>query len=128
MQADYLILADAVAMANNKQYIHGAGWDRITASSYPSIIAFGVAARLAVTEAEQLGQLRIELDVVDAGGTSILPDSPGRLRGSIERVAANDIPADELQHMPLAFMFNGVPCPAAGRYAAVLRVSDVVIA
>jgi hypothetical protein len=123
--ADYLILADAVAVADGKHYIHGAGWDTITAGSFPLNHRFAVAIRLRVPWEDTNMPCQIELDILDADGKSILPDPPGPVRGTINVGRPPHIAPGDEQSIQLAFQLGGVPIPKAGSYVAVLRLNDL---
>jgi hypothetical protein len=56
MQVDYLVLADAAAAVEGKHYIHGAGWDRLLAPSFPvthPLMSVAIRFRIGWTETNQ---------------------------------------------------------------------------
>ena len=74
MHVDYLILADSVAVAEGKHYIHGGGWDTLFALTFPALHpVLGFAARLRVPLEETSQELAVEVDVQSEEGNSILP-------------------------------------------------------
>ena len=123
---DYLLLADAVAVAEGKHYIHGAGWDRILAGAFPvTQPVLGIAARLRVPWADTNVPIALELDVLDADGQSILPNPPGPLRGTVNQGRPPYIPPGDDQVIPVAFQIGQVQFPRAGQYVVILRLGGL---
>jgi hypothetical protein len=121
MHVDYLILADSVAVAEGKHYIHGGGWDTLYTPSFPARHPMlGVAASLRVPEDEQGEQFRLEVDIQGGEeGGSILTEPTGGI------VTATRLPhappgSDLLLH--LAFSFASLQFDSPGTYSVVLRV------
>src|SRR5437879_3786386 len=83
MQADYMVVADAVAAAEGKLYIHGAGWDNVLTQIFPATLTMAVAILLRIPWGETNEAHILELDILDADGHSILPNPPGPLRGTV---------------------------------------------
>ena len=127
MKVDYLILADSVAVAEGKHYIHGGGWHTLFTTSFPAVHpVLGIAALLRVPSEEMGQQLALEVDIQGGeGGGSILPEP---LRGivSAERPphAYND--SDLLLHLALSFASLVFDSP--GSYKVVLRIDGQPLA
>jgi hypothetical protein len=127
VRADYLVLADAVAAAEGKLYIHGAGWDTIYVLSFPAQHpTLGVAARLRVPWEATNQQHLLEIDVVISGedGNSILPE-PLRTHIDVGR-PANLAPGSD-QLLPIALSFANLQFREPGSYAVVLRTDGRVL-
>ena len=121
MHLDYLILADSVAVAEGKHYIHGGGWDTLYTPSFPAVHPIlGVAASLRVPEDEQGEQLALEVDIQsDQGGRSILTEPSG---GIVTATRAPHAPPGSDLLLHLAFSFANLPFDSPGTYSIVLRV------
>jgi hypothetical protein len=124
MRVDYLILADAAEAPNGKHYIHGGGWDTISATRFPVRQNLAIAARLAIPWHETNQPLTLEIDVVDADGRSILPDPPGPVRGNIVVGRPPTVGEEEEQHIPMVFNLTGVTLEGPGVYAVVVRQGE----
>lgn len=122
---DYLVLADAVAAVGGKHYIHGGGWDTLTAGAFPTIhAAMAVAVRLRIPWSATNQPCAIELDVLDADGQTILPSPPGPPRGTINVGRPPDLPSGEDQVLALAFPLNGLRFERPGSYVIVFRLEN----
>ena len=124
LQIDYLVLADAAAAAEGKHYIHGAGWDTLLAGNFPAVHpALSVAVRLRIPWSDTNQEHMLELDVIDADGKSILPETQGPLRMpfAIGRPAA--VPTGTDQVVPLVFNFQRLQFASPGTCAVVMRIS-----
>jgi hypothetical protein len=122
VQIDYLILADAVAVAEGKHYIHGGGWATLFAASFPATHpVLGVAARLRFS-AEEANQLHtLEIDVVGEGGESIL-DEPLQRPVDVRR-PDRSIPGSD-RVLQLAFNITHLQFQGPGAYTIALRVDE----
>lgn len=120
MNVDYMVLADAVAAADGKHYIHGAGWDILWAVSFPvAHPSMGVAVRLRVPWTDTNQPHAVGLDLLDGDGQSILPTPAG---GEINVGRPPTIPPGQDQVVPLAFNLVGVRFERAGDYVVVIRI------
>jgi len=129
MELDYLVLADAAAAAEGKHYIHGGGWDTLFAATYPVVHPkMAIAVRLRVPWNATNHAHRIEVDVVDEDGNSILPNPPGPLRGEINVGRPPTIPVGADQFVPLVFDVVGLQFPQEGSYAVILRIDGLDMA
>jgi uncharacterized protein DUF6941 len=123
LQVDYLVLADAAAVAEGKHYIHGAGWDTLAASAFPAVHpVMGVAVRLRIPWADTNQPYMLVIDLIDADGRSILPAASGPLCAPVTIGRPAHVPPGTDQVLPLVFTFHGLRFPAPGTYALVLRV------
>jgi hypothetical protein len=121
MQVDYLILADSVAVAEGKHYIHGGGWDTLFAASFPAIHpVLGVAARLRVPVEEAGQQFAVEVDVQDDEvSNSILPEP---LRGIVNAKRPPHTPRRSELLLHVALSFTNLQFERPGPYNIVLRI------
>ena len=123
MLVDYLVLADAVAVADGKHYIHGAGWDTIFGASFPvTHPTMGIAVRLRVPWTDTNQPHTISLDVIDGDGQSVLATAPG---GQINVGRPPTIPPGQDQVVPLAFALLSVQFERAGDYVVVVRIDGI---
>lgn len=121
MQADYMVLADAVAAVEGKLYIHGAGWDNVFTAVWPAILTASVGILLRVPWGETNEEHTIELDIVDADGKSILPP-PGPLRGTVNAGRPPQLEPGTDQVTPLAIVLNGTKIEKAGHYVVEFNI------
>ena len=122
MRIDYLILADAVAVADGKHYIHGGGWDTLFASTFPAQHpALGVAARLRIPWEEMNQQFAVEVDVLLDGEepVSIFTEP---LRGFVNAGRPPNAPPGSDLLLHLALGLANLQLEQAGRYRVVLRI------
>jgi hypothetical protein len=127
MRVDYLILADSVAVAEGKHYIHGGGWDTLFAFSFPALHpVLGVAARLRVPSEEIGQQLAVEVDVQggEVGG-SILPEP---LRGIVNAERPPHLPLGSDLLLHLALSLTNLQFESPGPYNIVLRIDGQPLA
>ena len=122
MHVDYMVLADAAAVAEGKSYIHGAGWDNIMTRVLPTTLIAAVAILVRVPWVETNEEHVIGLDILDADGHSILPRDPGPLRGKLNVGRPAHIEAGEDQVMSFAISLNGTVIERVGRYVIVLEL------
>ena len=124
MQADYLILADAVAVAQGKHYIHGGGWNSLFVPSLPaSHPVVGIATRLRIPQSEANQRHTVEIDVLEGeDGESILPDAPLQSTFDVGQ-PLNAVPHSD-QVLALAFNVANLQFRASGIYTIVLRVNE----
>jgi hypothetical protein len=125
MQVDYMVLADAAAAEGGKHYIHGAGWNRLLATSFPvTHPSMSVAVRLLVPWHDTNCPHQLELDVVDEDGQSILPP-PGPRRGTITTGRPVFLKQGEEQFVPLVMTIIQIQFNQAGLYAVILRIDGM---
>jgi hypothetical protein len=127
MQVDYLILADSVAVAEGKHYIHGGGWDTLYTFSFPARHPIlGVAARLRVPVDEQGEQLALEVDIQGGEEGSSILNEP--IRGIVSAERPPHAPPDTDLLLHLAFSFASLQFDSPGTYSIVLRVDGRALA
>jgi hypothetical protein len=121
MQVDYLILADAVTVAEGKHYIHGGGWDTLFAASLPATHPLlGVAVRLRIPWEETDQQFALEVDVLGGEEQGSILNDP--LRGIVNAERSSHVPADTDLLLHLALNFTNLQFKSFGLYTVVLRV------
>jgi hypothetical protein len=127
MQVDYLILADSVAVAEGKHYIHGGGWDTLFTFSFPALHpVLGIATRLRVPSEETGQQFTVEVDVQGGEeGSSILTEP---LRGIVNAERPPHAPRDSDLLLHLALSFTNLRFESPGSYNVVLRVDGQPLA
>jgi len=120
---DYMVPADAAISSEGKHYIHGAGWDTIGAVAFPIVHHnLAVAFLLRVPWNDANVPQKVELDVVDADGASILPNPPGPMGGPITvGRPPNVTPGNDLL-IPMVFNLAGLRFPTEGDYRIVMSV------
>ena len=129
IQLDYLMLADAAAAPpDGKLYIHGAGWDTIAAPAYPvTHLHCAVALLVRVPWNEANRPFRLEVDVIDADGATILPTPPGPMGGMMNVGRPPSVPAGNDLIQPLVFNVVGLTFPRAGDYVLVARIDGAEV-
>lgn len=122
---DYMILADAATAAENKLYIHGAGWDSILAATFPvEQPLMSVALRVRIPWAETNQPHEIELDVLDQDGVSIMP--PDRvIKGQLNAGRPAGLPQGEDQVFPFVINLAGLKFEKPGNYVIVFRLDGL---
>ena len=119
-EIDYLLLADAVAAADGKHYIHGGGWDTLSVPSFPfTHPQLSVAARLRVPWTDTNVPHTIGLDVVAMDGETILANP---VQASISVGRPPNIPPTQDQVIPLAMNVVALTFPRAGTYTLVFMI------
>lgn len=126
MDVDYVLLADAVTVADNKQYIHGAAWDTIGAFQFPVVQpSLNIASLIRVPWNDANMTQMLELDVVDADGVSILPTPPGPPKGPITVGRSPQMIQGADTLVPLAFSLVNMRFDQPGTYAVLMRIDGV---
>jgi hypothetical protein len=126
MNVDYLVLADAAAVADGKLYIHGAGWDNLLSGSFPvTHPSMSAAIRLRIPWTETNLPHTLELDVVNEDGQSILPTPPGPIRGTVSVGRPPRLQHGQDQVLPLVINVNGLKFDQPGIYAVILRLDGL---
>lgn len=119
-----MVLADAAAAPDGKHYIHGGGWDRLFAASFPVVHPLiAVAVRLRVGWLETNRPHHLELDVVTEDGQSILPDPPGPLRVTFNVGRPVHLAEGDDQVVTMVFNLAQVRFVQAGLYAVLVRLN-----
>ena len=122
MKVDYLILADSVAVAEGKHYIHGGGWDTLFAASFPALHpVLAIAARLRVPSQDIGQQFALEVDVVNSEeGRSLLPEP---LRGIVNAERPPYAPPYGDLLIPFALSFTTLQFDLPGTSDIFLRIA-----
>ena len=121
LQVDYLVLADAVTVAEGKHYIHGGGWGALFLASIPATHpVLGVGIRLRVPWQEAGKQLTLEVDVLNGQGRNSILNQPLRNAINVERSPNGSPGSDVLLH--LALSFTNLVFERPGQHAIVLRI------
>lgn len=123
VEVDYLVLADAVAAADGKHYIHGGGWDMISTASLPFQYALiAVAIRVRVPWAETNQPHEVVLDILDADGVSVLGSPSGPPHVIVNLGRPPNLPPGTDQTLPLVINLQGILFEKAGPYATVVTI------
>jgi hypothetical protein len=129
IRLDYLILADAVAAVGGKHYIHGGGWDTLATGAFPAVHpTMAVAVRLRVPWDDTNRPTALVLDLLDGGGSSILPDPPGALRGDISVGRPPTLAPGDEQVVLLSFPLNNLRFASPGYYVITLHLNGTEVA
>lgn len=125
---DYMVLADAATAAEGKLYIHGAGWDTIFAASFPyQLPQISVAIRVRVPWNETNQAHKIELDVLDQDGVSIVPEDR-LLKGDLSAGRPLQLPQGEDQTFSFVINLAGLQFDKPGNYIVVFRLDEQEVA
>jgi len=124
MQADYMVLADAVAASDGKLFIHGAGWDTVLIPAAPTLLTMALGILLRVPWSETNVKHTLELDILDVDGQSVMsgPDWPLRAEVNVGRPTHIE-PGDD-QTFPLTINLNGTSMERVGTYVIVLKIDE----
>ena len=121
MRADYLVLADAVTVAEGKHYIHGGGWDTLFVASLPAVHPMlGVAVRLRIPWAEASQQLVLEVDVLSGKERRSILNDP--LRGIVHAQRPPHLAPENDVLLHLALNLTNLQFQSSGPYVIVLRI------
>lgn len=121
MKVDYMVLADAAAAAEGKHYIHGAGWDTLWAGSFPvTHPQLSVALRIRIPWTATNQPHKIHLDVQDADGRSILPETG--LTGELNFGRPPQLKPGEDQFACLVMNVIGLQFETPAHYAVVFSI------
>lgn len=111
-ELEFLVIADYIAILNQKLYMMGGGWNRWQASSYPGQLQMGIAASVMVPWESVTDPFSVRFTFLDEDGNLVGPEGlaaqgqvgvpAGLTRGSSQRL---------LVGMNLSF-----PLPKPGRY------------
>ena len=86
---DFLILADAVQVAEGKLSMLGGGWSRIAVSNYPTLLRYGVAVGLGVQPDEVAATCDLKVSVLDPEGKAVSNDLKAE-------IAIKGVPRDQV--------------------------------
>lgn len=119
MRVEWLILADFAEVINNKLYLQGGGWDKLTVNTgFPLNRQLGIAASIRVpwNETNQEAALRIEVLTQDA--TSL-----AKMEGKFKVGRPPDHPPGEDQRAQIAATV-GIEIKSEGIYVVVAHLGD----
>lgn len=118
MEVEWLILADAAQVVDNKLYLQGGGWDRLNIGTFPKPHAMGVALAIKVPWNETNQQHTFEIEIVTEDGNSVQ-----KFGGTFEVGRAPGIPNGQDQRVQLAV--NGIMnFKGAGTFIVHARIDD----
>lgn len=123
-------LADSVVTSDGKLYVQGAGWNRISAASFPVVhdrIGIGLLFRLEVTGVSE--PHRFELRLEDSKGNEIPlgdappgPQSPGKITRIGGEFGAGPVAGGAEQIVPIAVNLNGMAFEGPSSFRFVISV------
>jgi len=119
MKIEWLIIADFAEVINNKLYLQGGGWDKLTVNTgFPFIRQIGIAASINVpwNETNQDGTLRIEILTQDA-------KSLAKMEGKFRVGRPADHPPGEDQRAQIAASL-GIEIETEGVYVVSAHLED----
>ena len=117
MDVEWLILADSAQVTNNKLYMLGGGWDRLTINRpLPTAHQMAIAVSFLVDWNETNEKHKFELEVVDGDGAEV-----GRVQGEFEVGRPPGIPPGQRQRVQAALGVN-FPMKKLGTYAIVAKL------
>ena len=113
MRIEFLILADAVEVADGKLFVLGGGWTIWRSGNYPAQVMLGVGLSVLVdwNEAGTGTSYPLNITFADDAGVPIVP--PVQAQFQVSKPA--ELPPGTVQRVP--FGFNaGIMLPRTGRY------------
>ena len=111
MEIEFLIIADAAEVVNNKLYMMGGGWNQWRSPAYPAPARLGIAVGLLVPWDETNEKHPVRLSILDADGRPIVPE----IGAEVEVGRPAGITVGTKQRALLAIN-AGFPVPGPGRY------------
>ena len=121
MEVTTALLADAATVSGGKLYVHGGGWDHISAASTPVMHpSMSLAIVLRVEYGEMMKDIRILVELLDEDGHPVPPGVrvEGNMRVGLSPTARRGDPT----MIPQAMTFPGMRFESFGRY--VFRISS----
>ena len=117
MDVEWIILADAAEVINNKLYLIGGGWDSLTInSSLPVAHPCAVVVAFTVPWNETNQQHNIEIAIDDQDGTNLV-----KVEGQVEVGRPPGIPLGKAQRVQMA-MKLALPLQKLGTHVIIARV------
>ena len=128
------LLADSVTVADGKLYAHGAGWNSISASSFPAQhdrIGIGLLIHVPYSATNQKHILEVvikdfdnqPLPIGDVAPSETAPDGKlYRLGGQFNVGRPPLLPVGDEQIVPIALNINGMRFDTPGPYSVVVSV------
>lgn len=117
MDVEWVILADAAEVVNNKLYLIGGGWETLTINSgLPVLHPCAVAVAFSVPWNETNQQHNVEIEIDDQDGKQLLA-----IDGQIEVGRPPGIPLGDAQRVQMAIKL-ALPLEQSGRFVIIVRV------
>jgi hypothetical protein len=122
-----MLLCDAAEVANQKLFLHGAGWDRIVALE--PTVSLTVATVLSVPWQLTNRDLRLVLTVMNEDGEVVETEEgePVTAEGDLRVGRPPTMRAGTSQNIPFVTPFKPLALPAGG-YVVVLKVDGTALA
>jgi hypothetical protein len=132
-------LADSVAGADGKLYVHGAGWNTIHASRFPvrhPRLGLAVLIHVPYVATNQQHRLRVQIHDPD-GGPLVIAEEPNGGHG--ESGPRTDVggefavgrppllPAGDEQVIPIAINIDGIVIPGPAMYSVVIEIDGTEV-
>lgn len=121
---EFAVLADAVQAVDGKLYILGGGWDTLVVGHFPvrhHTLAIGL--RLRVPWSSERQQVRFDVGLQDADGTSLLPDEIHHVIDISPRDRGNRQDFGVVRSVT----FNNLTFQIAGDYSFVITLDGEVV-
>jgi len=120
MRLTTFLIADHADTCNGKLYLTGGCWDTLFASTFPTLHPhLSIAAALYVPWHATNHRHSIVVDLVDADGSSILPD---QIQGEFEAGRPPGMRPGDNSNLVMVFNVQGLIVEKAGRYEWVFMV------
>jgi hypothetical protein len=117
VEVEWIILADAAEVVNNKLYLIGGGWETLTINSQlPPSYPCAVAIAFSVPWNETNQQHNIEIEIQDQDGGELV-----KVEGQVEVDRPPGIPLGNAQRVQMAIKV-GLPLRRLGTYAIIARI------
>jgi uncharacterized protein DUF6941 len=117
MRKDFLLIADAVEVANGKLYVLGGGWDLFHAPVYPTIARIGLAVGI-IFEAHELDRLhRVHINISEVGGHDLLPPIEVEFRPQPRTISTETVRG-------IIGLNPSLQIPGAGLYEVKARIGE----
>ena len=117
MDVEWIILADAAEVVNNKLYLIGGGWETLTINSDPPLLhPCSVAVAFSVPWNETDQRHTMELSVDDQDGMQL-----AKVEGQVEVGKPPGIPLGKAQRVQMAIRM-GLPVQKLGTHVITIRV------
>ena len=117
MEVEWIILADAAEVVNNKLYVIGGGWENLTVNStLPHLYPCAIAAAFRVPWNETNQQHNVEIAIDNQDGQELL-----KVEGQVEVGRPPGIPLGSAQRVQMAIKL-GLPIEQFGTYGIIARI------
>lgn len=117
MEVEWIILADAAEVINNKLYLIGGGWDSLTMNSPQAMVyPCAIAASFTVPWNETNQRHNIEIVIADEDGNQL-----ANVEGQIEVGRPPGIPLGQAQRVQMGMRLV-LPIAHPGTYVIIVRI------